>query len=293
MTAPDVAPKAGGGPLFPFCQLDFAFPLGPADGRYLARGEGERVDVIVMKTLGAPPKHLLRRRAKPRGLPVGDDEPEPVPIVRATVVSARAFDDVAAAREWLERCRRTEDARAAAVGGALLVLNHAVRAHRLASGDPYVREVSSEDARAVRLGYGGGEVVAEGRWEEAYALPVQARRTGRRRMLAPQEQLAAILSGRRPALASEDLLLRARLDLDHGRPWQAALQLKAAVEAMRGELGAEGDGVDAESLRAALERAAAAAVAATEAAPGGAGAGLQEALAEVERIVRRRRHRER
>ena len=47
----------------------------------------------------------------------------------------------------------------------------------------------------------------------------------RRRMLAPEQELAGILTGRRPGVQpSEELLLRARLDLDAGRHVEAALQ---------------------------------------------------------------------
>ena len=62
-------------------------------------------------------------------------------------------------------------------------------------------------------------------------------------MLSPQEEMAGMLSGRRPpAHPSEELLLRARLDLDHGRLVEAALVLRAAAEAMAVELAAEGRG---------------------------------------------------
>ena len=52
-----------------------------------------------------------------------------------------------------------------------------------------------------------------------------------------------ILSGRKPAHPSEDVLLRARLDLEEGRTRQAALQARAAHAALgaelRGERGAD------------------------------------------------------
>ena len=47
--------------LFGFAQLDFAGTLPLADGRYLARNlDGE--SVLVLRTLGAPPPALRRRR---------------------------------------------------------------------------------------------------------------------------------------------------------------------------------------------------------------------------------------
>ncbi len=48
--------------------------------------------------------------------------------------------------------------------------------------------------------------------------------------------MAALLGGREVALACEELALRARGDLDHGRPREAALQLSVALEAALAEL---------------------------------------------------------
>jgi hypothetical protein len=104
-------------------------------------------------------------------------------------------------------------------------------------------------------------------------------------MLAPQEQLAGILGGRRAVHPSEDLLLRARLDLDGGRPRQAALQAQAALAALRAEE-LESDALPPEADR--LTTLAAAALAGpldeTQA------RSLDEALTQIERVVRRRRH---
>src|SRR5262249_11099898 len=46
----------------------------------------------------------------------------------------------------------------------------------------------------------------------------------------------ALLSGRDAPLACEELALRARSDLDHDRPREAALQLEAALTAALAEL---------------------------------------------------------
>jgi hypothetical protein len=45
-----------------------------------------------------------------------------------------------------------------------------------------------------------------------------------------------VLGARRPPLAGEELTLRARLDVDHGRPREAALQLLVALDATIAEL---------------------------------------------------------
>src|SRR5436190_22225337 len=55
-------------------------------------------------------------------------------------------------------------------------------------------------------------------------------------MAAPTERVAALLGGREVALACEELALRARGDLEHGRPREAALQLSVALEAALAEL---------------------------------------------------------
>ena len=54
--------------------------------------------------------------------------------------------------------------------------------------------------------------------------------------LRPQERFAALLAARDAALACELLALRARADLDHDRPREAALQLEAALAAAASEL---------------------------------------------------------
>src|SRR5207253_1728436 len=135
------------------------------------------------------------------------------------------LDGLAAAREWLARCRDPDTADAE-VAEALKLLNRAIHAHRVSAADPYVGDVSLGSARRVRLGYGGGDELVEGRWQDAYEVPPHVARTRRRRMLAPEEQLARILSSRRPAHPSEDLLLRARVDFDQGRTRTAALQAR-------------------------------------------------------------------
>ena len=111
-----------------------------------------------------------------------------------------------------------------------------LRSHRAAAADPYARDVRSEHALVVRLGYGDGDQVADGRFGRAVELPKEPRKRKRGEALAPQERLAAVLGGRAPLLVGEELLLRARLDLDAGRPREAALQARVALEALLGEL---------------------------------------------------------
>jgi hypothetical protein len=120
-----------------------------------------------------------------------------------------------------------------------------LRAHRAAALDPYVRDVGPGNALVVRVGYGDGDQVAEGRFAEAYELPRTAMQgwfapERRQSFLMPQERLAAILGGRDSVLAGEELLLRARADLDAGRGREAALQARIALEALLAELAADG-----------------------------------------------------
>jgi hypothetical protein len=158
-------------------------------------------------------------------------------MTRATVIAAEPFADARAAAEWLRSCESGGEFVVAEVEEALELVNVAVAAHRVAAQDPYVRDLVLADAQHVRLGYGTGDEVVEGSWRGAVVIPPErAKRSPRRRMLSPQEEMAGMLSGRRPGgQPSEELLLRARLDLDHGRVVEAALVTRAAAEALAAE----------------------------------------------------------
>jgi hypothetical protein len=213
-------------------QLELPWELGPADGRYVLRGHaGEPEHVLVLQTVTAVPRRsrLSRRRTRRA-------EPEPlvatVPVTRATLIAAVPLADADAAAAWLETADLTREVRAA-VG----VLNGVLHAERIVRADPFVREIAPEQALAIRVGIGRGEAVAEGEWADARAVPPLATaRPKRSRALRPQERFAALLAGRDVALASEELTLRARLDLDRGRTREAALQLRVALEAALAEL---------------------------------------------------------
>ena len=55
-------------------------------------------------------------------------------------------------------------------------------------------------------------------------------------MEAPEERFAALVGGHGSPLAAEELVLRARADLDAGRTREAALQARVALEALLAEL---------------------------------------------------------
>jgi hypothetical protein len=218
--------------LFRFVQLEVPWPLGPDDGRYVVRRHaGEQPEhVLVLATLGAPQRRLLggkkARSAEPQ------PEPEPVATGRATIIPAAELEGDEAAARWLQDADGEAE-----VAAALLVLNRALHAHRVALADPHAREVGRDDLLVARIGFGAGEQVAEGRWTEALTLPVpKARRQRRTAALRPSERVAALLSGRDAALACELLVLRARADLDAGRQREAALQLSVALVAALAEL---------------------------------------------------------
>jgi hypothetical protein len=233
--------------------------------------------VLVLGTLGAPERHWLRDR-RPRE--VGEVPPEPVPTSRATVVRPEPFASREAASAWLAELRRDSDARDAELDRALAILNRALRAQRAAAADPYVPDVSVERALVVRLGYGSGAAVAEGRFGEALELPRSGARRVKRSMEAPEERFAALLGGRERALVAEELILRARCDLDADRPREAALQARVALEALAAEL----PGVDLDPWRGAI------ADAANEALSGEPErSALEEAVAAMEGVLRRHR----
>jgi hypothetical protein len=91
------------------------------------------------------------------------------------------------------------------------------------------------------VGYGDGDQVAEGRYASAYELPRKRPSSRRREDLAPAERLASIVGGREEQLACEELVLRARADIEAGRPREAALQARVALEGTIAEVSEAGD----------------------------------------------------
>jgi hypothetical protein len=197
--------------------------------------------VIVLRTQGAPQRGVFRGRWPRKRETV---EVEPVPTSRVTVVRATRFEGLDQAVAWLARLRKERDALLAEATDAAREVNRFLRAHRAAATDPYAREISPEHALAVRVGYGDGDQVAEGHYAAAYELPRKPSVSRRREDLSPAERLAALMGGRDEQLACEELVLRARADLDAGRPREAALQARVALEAAIAELGEEGAGLE-------------------------------------------------
>jgi hypothetical protein len=184
--------------------------------------------VLVISVLGAPERRLLGRRRTRRAEP--EPAPAPVPTTRVTVIRGQQSGEEEA-REWLADPQ-------APVDEELAIVNDVLHLHRVATADASARDVTREQALVVRVGYGRGEEVAEGRWTEAVEPPPpRAAHRGRREAaLRPQVRLAALHGGRDAALACEELVLRARADFDAGRHREAALQVRVALEAAIAEL---------------------------------------------------------
>jgi hypothetical protein len=281
--------------LFGFAQLDFAGTLSLDDGRYLERAERELV--LVIRTLGAPPPPRRRRR-RAKGI---DPEPSaaPLPLARATAIRAfHPFDGEEEARRWLDEATEAEETADEIVADAVALLNRALHVHWVAAAERFPRELTPERAVAVRIGFGAGEEVAEGRFSEAREVDVWATGASRRRRreegMRPQERVAAVLGGRERLDVCETLLLRARADLDAGREREAALQLRIGLEALLAELGDfkgdEGHAEDIETLRENRGEAGEAANAALAGElPPQRLAQVEELLAVCERVLRRRR----
>ena len=244
-----------------------------------------------------------RRRGRPR-----DSDPEAVPevpVTRITGIRPGPFATREEAEEWLRQTTDGQDAGGDLVDEALAVLNRALHAHRLATHDPYAGGASEALAIGRRIGFGNGDELADGRWEQARELPPSAGRRSRAEALRPQERLAAALGGREPVAACETLVLRARADLDGRRVREAALQLRVGLEALLAEVEADAPTEGTEPLAADQAEAQIADLAELEERRAAVGAAANEALAgelsdtradEVadtlrmcERVLRRRR----
>jgi hypothetical protein len=185
----------------------------------------------VFTTLGAPERRSRLAKRKPRRQAEPEPEPALVSTGRATIIDVGLpFGTEGEAQSWLAGAGEEH------LGEGLAVLNRALHAFRLVTADPYVNSVARDAALVARIGYGGGDQVADGLWTDALELELRTERQRRAKVLTPQARLAAVLNGRERALACEDLTLRARLDIDHGREREAALQVLVALDATIAEV---------------------------------------------------------
>ncbi len=222
-------------PLFRFVQVEYPWALGPPDGRYLLRAPGAPSDaapahVLVIATLGAPERRRFNAIRKQHQ---AQPEPEPTLVSTgcATVIDVeQPLAGPEPARAWLAGAGEEE------LEAGLGVLNRALHAYRLVTEDPYLHPVDRRQALVARIGFGAGEQVADGLWTDARELVHAGGRRRRARALHPPARLAAVLGGRDRPLACEELTLRARIDLDHGRHREGALQVLVALDAALAEL---------------------------------------------------------
>jgi hypothetical protein len=192
--------------------------------------------VIVIATLGAERARGRLRRGRP--VAVHDPEASPIPLTRVTVVHPDPFDERSEALAWLQRTSADQDAAGSLTQRALQTLNKLLLAHRAATQDPYVPELSASAVSVTRLAVGSGDQLADGRWVEASELPAAVAVERRTRVgdIRPQERIAAVLGGKEHVDACETLLLRAHADFDQGREREGAIQLAAAIDTLLVEL---------------------------------------------------------
>ena len=189
--------------------------------------------MLVLTTFGTRERRRVLPARKQRK---AQPEPEPILVAtnRATIIDVGdPLPDAAGAEAWLGSAGEDE------LAAGLAVLNRALFAYRLAAADPHSHGVSRDDALVARVGYGAGEQVADGLWTDARELVDPGPRQRRRRVPAAQARFAAILTGRHAALTTEELVLRARLDLDAGHERAAALQVRIALDSALSELPTE------------------------------------------------------
>jgi hypothetical protein len=219
--------------------------------------------------------------------------PPAVPMTTLTVITPEPLGDEPEANSWLEARRGDQDALEASIHSALELVNAAIHAHRAAVADPTIPDVGAEAALTVRVGFGEGDALADGRYSEAVEVPSSERRRRRSDALRPTERVAGVLAGRESVATCELLLLRARADVDADRNREAALEIRTAVAALlaeRASFNADGQDADIESLKASQEAINAVGEAALA---GGLSADQAEtavaALKVAERILRRQR----
>jgi hypothetical protein len=208
--------------IFPFVRLEFTSSLGPAPGRYPVGGAP---DALLIRLVGAPvASGFLRRTRRARAA----EPPRELAVLHVTWV--RSSTPLSDGRDFMFALRR-EDEREALIGEAFGALNRAILAYAVAAWDPYAREVSRFDPRAVHAGIGTGEQLDRGDWTDAVDCPTPAARHPRLdERLRPDAAVAeALASGTTPPGGTLHLL-RALLDTRMGRAASAAAELSLGLE---------------------------------------------------------------
>lgn len=186
--------------------------------------------MLVVATVGASARARPARRRR-KAQPAEPDDSPTMPLTRVTAIEPERFGNEAEARDWLAMARAEPEVAEAQLDEGLRLINRALHAQRTAAWEPALADARSSRATAARIGWGTGEQLADSRWTEAIELPPGGPRR-RSDTVGPQERVAAVLGGREAVDLCETLLLRARGDLDAGRLREAAVELRAGVEAM-------------------------------------------------------------
>lgn len=244
---------------FPFVQFEFTHALGPPAGRYVIRGLSGGVagttaglldpllgpdpaliataDVLIVDGESAAPARRRLRRPRARVAAAGEPPPEVQLFSYTAIKGTRALECFEDAQAFFATLSGSLEQAEEWVADALEIVNRTIAAHRVCAADPYAVEVSRRDPRSVRVGYGTGEHVFHGTWEKAVELPAPAEPRIRRELrLMPQHGMADVLAAAGPMLEGEELVLRAGLDLEHGRGRAAAVGLLAGVQLLLTEL---------------------------------------------------------
>jgi hypothetical protein len=243
---------------FPFVQFEFTHSLGPPAGRYVIRSESieeetaagglhpllgpdpgllATADVLVIDGEVAAPVWRRLRRPRPTAVTEGERPADVQLFVYTLIKGTRALDGYDDAEAFIANLSRSLAQAEEWAEDALELVNRTIAAYRVCAADAYAVEVSRRHARAVRVGYGTGEKVFRGGWERAVALPAPSEPRIRRELrLMPQQGMADVLSATGQMLEGEELVLRAGLDLAHGRGRAAAVGLLAGVQLLLAEL---------------------------------------------------------
>lgn len=225
-------------------QFDLAGVLGIEPGRYyvrraddapvlealLAGAERDRGgDVLIVSTVGAPilpDRRGFRRR--PRRL-TSLEGAEEIWLNRVTYVRGdHIFAEPRDVQRALGQLMGSREEQARMVFAAFAVTNLAIRAQRIADGDPSLNEVHPHQVWRTRIGSAGASQVAAGLLDEAFEFPLPPAPRWHDR-LPSAEAVARALGGREEIRPGDELLVRVAGDVGAGRYRLGAAQLPAVV----------------------------------------------------------------
>lgn len=240
-------------------QLEFTHAIGPTPGLYVVQTEAVTAptgaalphlgdlfgvtrtkgsaDVMAISVVEAAParRALSKVLGSRRGVTAEPGEVRPVSVLTVGYAFAsRPFDDHGQAQSTFDRLQQEPEEATGLVVHALAALNRGVDAFREAARDPYVVEVAPEDPRVIRVTLATPDEARQNRWSAGFTITTPRRRfasrAARAAALRPSEAVAQALAGDLGTDPVELHLLRAQLDLEHGRPRSAAAELACALQ---------------------------------------------------------------